>query len=98
MSFNSRFAIKPSAESYEAINTGRQVSEGLCEQSVAIEESPRVNDQASVVQSTSKLDADKVSVAAAGAGAVMLLIFGSYPAALTLGVVGDFVMTVGNAL
>lgn len=96
MSFNSRFAIKPSAESYDALNTGRQVSECLCEQSVAIDESPRVNDQASVVQSTSKLDADKVSVAAAGA--VMLLIFGSYPAALTLGVVGDFVMTVGNAL
>ena len=96
MSFNSRFAIKPSAESYDALNTGRQVSESLCEQSVAIEESPRVNDQASVVQSTSKLDADKVSVAVAGA--VMLLIFGSYPAALTLGVVGDFVMTVGNAL
>ena len=94
MSFNSRFAIKPSAESYDALNTGRQVSESLCEQSVAIEESPRVNDQASVVQSTSKLDADKAPVAAA----VMLLIFGSYPAALTLGVVGDFVMTVGNAL
>ena len=96
MSFNSRFAIKPSAESYEALNTGRQVSEGLCELSGAIEESPRVNDQASVVQSTSKLDTDKVSVAAAGA--VMLLIFGSYPAALTLGVVGDLVMTVSNTL
>ena len=49
-----------------------------------------------MVQSTSKLDTDEVSVAAAGA--VMLLIFGSYPAALTLGVVGDLVMTVGNAL
>jgi hypothetical protein len=94
VSFNSRFAIKPSAESYDALSTGRQVSQGLCEQSGAIEESPRVNDQASVVQSTSKLDADKVSVAAAA----MLLIFGSYPAALTLGVVGDFVMTVGNVL
>lgn len=96
MSFNSRFAIKPSAESYDALNINRQVSESPCEQSDAVEESPNVNDEASAVQSTLQLDADKV--AAAAAGTVILLVFGSYPAAFTIGVIGDLVITVGTAL
>jgi hypothetical protein len=47
-------------------------------------------------QSILKMDAEKLSVVAAGA--IMLLIFGSDPTALTLGLMGDLVIPAGGAL
>jgi hypothetical protein len=38
MSFNFRFAIRPSTDSYNDLNTVQQASESLCEQAGGLEE------------------------------------------------------------
>ena len=96
MSFNFRFAIRPSTDSYNDLNTVQQASESLCEQAGGLEECTPNQDETVAAQSILKMDAEKLSVAAAGA--IMLLIFGSDPTALTLGLMGDLVIPAGGTL
>ena len=96
MSFNFRSAIRPSTDSYNDLNTVQQASESLCEQAGGLEECTPNQDETVAAQSILKMDAEKLSVAAAGA--IMLLIFGSDPTALTLGLMGDLVIPAGGTL
>jgi hypothetical protein len=96
MSFNFRFAIRPSTDSHDALNTVQQASESLCEQAAGLEEFTPDQDERVAAQAILKMDAEKLSVVAAGA--IMLLIFSSDPTALTLGLMGDLVIQAGGAL